>query len=134
MEEEADRKIERILVAAVERTPFKMARRKHRKHDYKFTEKTQSKRGMLALGLAILSLVIFVIVIINASSSGGNGSMYLGSAGVSSMLLAVVALVLAIRSLFEEESFKIFPYLSTVFSVLVAGIWIILYVVGFFLA
>lgn len=111
-----------------------MARRKYRKHNYKFTEKAQSKRGITALGFAIISLVIFVVVIVSASGSGGNGSMYLGSAGVTSMLLAIIALVLAIRSLFEEGSFKFFPYLATAVSVIAAGIWVSLYVAGMFLA
>ena len=56
--------------------------------------------------------------------------MYLGSAGVSSMLLSVVALALALGSLREENSFKLFPYLATVTSFLSAGGWIALYVVG----
>ncbi len=108
-----------------------MARRKYRRRNYKFTEKVQSKRGITALVLALFSLVIFVVVVVKSSGSGGNGSMYLGSAGVAAMLLSAVAVVLAVRSLFEEESFKIFPYLSTVLSVLAAGTWGCLYVSGF---
>jgi len=57
--------------------------------------------------------------------------MYLGSAGVSSMLVALVAVVLAVMSLREEESFKLFPYMSTVLSFLAAGVWIAIYVIGF---
>ena len=57
--------------------------------------------------------------------------MYLGSAGVSSMLVALVAVVLAVMSLREEESFKLFPYMSTVLSFPAAGVWIAIYVIGF---
>ena len=57
--------------------------------------------------------------------------MYLGSAGVSSMLVALVAVVLAVMSLREEESFKLFPYMSAVLSFLAAGMWIAIYVIGF---
>ena len=57
--------------------------------------------------------------------------MYLGSAGVSSMLISVVAFVLAIMSLGEENSYKLFPYLATVLSFLTLGIWVALYIVGF---
>lgn len=106
-----------------------MARRRRR--GYKFTEKKQSKRGIASLVLAVLSIVVFVVVTMNSFQHRGEGSMYLGSAGVSSMLLSVVALVLAIKSLTEENSFKLFPYLATVFSFLSAGVWIALYVVGF---
>lgn len=106
-----------------------MAKR-HRK-GYKFTEKTQSKRGILALMLSVVSMVIFAAVTLNSFHHGGNGSMYLGSAGVSSMLLGVVALVLALKSLGEENSFKLFPYLATICSFLTTGVWVALYVVGF---
>lgn len=106
------------------------ARRKH-KRGYKFTEKTQSKRGMLALFFAVVSLAIFITVVVYSFQSRGNGSVYLGSAGVASMILSVIALGMAVASLREENSFKLFPYLSTVVSFLTAGIWIALYAVGF---
>lgn len=107
-------------------------RRRHRRN-YKFTEKTQSKRGIIGLLLAIASIVIFFVVVNNSFHNGGNGSMYLGSAGVSSMLLAFVAFVLAVKSMKEENSFKLFPYLATVCSFVAAGVWVALYVVGFLL-
>ena len=105
-----------------------MAQRRRRKYGYKFTEKTQSKKGIAAF---MLSIAIFIYVIVNSFHHGGNGSMYLGSAGVSSMLVALVAVVLAVMSLREEESFKLFPYMSTVLSFLAAGMWIAIYVIGF---
>lgn len=109
-----------------------MTRKRHRR-GYKFTEKTQSKKGIFALLLAVASIVIFAAVIFQSFQNRGNGSMYLGSAGVSSMLVGLVALGMAIASLREENSFKLFPYLATVFSFLATGIWIALYVAGFLL-
>lgn len=108
-----------------------MPARRRRKRNYKFTEKTQSKRGIAALVLAIISIVIFVVVVVEASNSGGNGNMYLGSAGVTSMFVSLVALVLAIKSMMEKESFKLFPYLGLFCSILSAGIWVLLYIAGF---
>ena len=107
-----------------------MATKRHRS-GYKFTDKTQSKRGMLAFVLAVVSNAIFVAVIVLSFQNRGNGSMYLGSAGVCSMLLSLVSFVLAILSLGEENSYKFFPYMATVLSFLAVGIWIALYAVGF---
>jgi len=104
--------------------------RRRRRGSYKFTEKTQSKRGITALLLAIVSLAVLVFVIVNSFQNRGAGSMYLGSAGVASMLVGVVAVVLAIGSLREENSFKLFPYMATVMSFLATGVWIAVYVVG----
>ena len=101
-----------------------MARR-HR-NGYRFTEKTHSKRGVAALFLSIISIGILVAAVVSSFDSRGNGSMYLGSAGVTSMLIG-----LAVKSLGEENSFKLFPYLSTLCSLLITGIWVALYVIGF---
>ena len=43
-----------------------MAQRRRRKYGYKFTEKTQSKKGIAAFILAVLSIAIFIYVIVNS--------------------------------------------------------------------
>ena len=63
--------------------------------------------------MSIISIGILVAAVVGSFDSRGNGSMYLGSAGVTSMLIGICALVLAVKSLGEENSFKLFPYLST---------------------
>jgi len=105
-------------------------RKRRRRGNYKFTEKTQSKRGIAGFVIAAVSIGIFVYVVWNSFAHDGAGSMYLGSAGVTSMILAIVAFVLAVMSLREEDSFKLFPYLSTICSGLALATWIALYVMG----
>lgn len=109
-------------------------RKKRRRGNYKFTEKTQSKRGIAGFAIAAVSIGIFVYVVWNSFSRDGAGSMYLGSAGVTSMILAIVAAVLSVMSLREEDSFKLFPYLAVISSGLALVTWIGLYVMGFMLA
>lgn len=108
--------------------------RRKRHSNYKFTEKKQSKRGIAAFCIALVSIGIFAYVVWNSYLHDGAGSMYLGSAGVASMLLSIVAFVLAVLSLKEEDSFKLFPYLGVICSFLAMGTWIGLYVTGFMLA
>lgn len=105
-------------------------RRGRRRINYKFTEKTQSKKGILAFALACVSIAVFVAVVYNSFQNRGNGSMYLGSAGIASLLLGCVSFVLAVQSLKEENSFRLFPYLSAVCSFLITGVWIALFVTG----
>ncbi len=100
------------------------------KKSYKFTRKKQSKRGMFALGMAVLSGVLFVAVVFLSFRSGGNGSLYLGSA---SLLLSVGGFILAVAGLKEENSFRFFPCLAAVVSFVTAGIWTALYVAGIML-
>lgn len=106
-------------------------RMRRHKNGYKFTHKSQSKRGIFSLILAALSILIFLCVIVLSFRSRGNGTMYLGSAGVSSMLLALAAFILAVKSLGEENSYKVFPYMATAVSFAALGIWAALYVIGF---
>lgn len=105
-------------------------RKRKRRGNYKFTEKTQSKRGIAGFAIAAVSIGIFSYVVWNSFLHEGAGSMYLGSAGVTSMILSVVAFVLAVTSLQEEDSFKLFPYLGTFCSGLSLVTWIGLYVIG----
>lgn len=109
-------------------------RKRKKRGNYKFTEKTQSKRGIAGFVLAAVSIGILVYVLWNSFLHEGAGSMYLGSAGVTSMLLSVVAFVVSVMSLREEDSFKLFPYLGTFCSGLVLAAWIGLYVIGIVLA
>lgn len=104
--------------------------RKRRRGNYKFTEKKQSKRGIAGFLIAAISIGIFSYVVWNSYTHEGAGSMYLGSAGVASMLLSIVATVLSVKSLKEENSFKLFPYMGTVCSVIALITWVALYVTG----
>lgn len=105
-------------------------RRKKGFRKYKFTEKTLSKRGLTAFVLAALSILSCVLMVFGSSRRGGNLGAYIASLGIFAWIVAVVALVLAIRSLKEENSFKTFPYLGTVCSGLAVLLWTAIYIMG----
>ncbi len=106
---------------------------KGRRSSYKFTDKTQSKRGIAALVLAAVSIAVFFAVVFFSFQRGGQGTLYLGCAGVGSLLLSAVSFALAVLGIREENSFKFFPYLAAAASFLSLGIWVSLYVIGFIL-
>jgi hypothetical protein len=101
-----------------------------RRHGYKFTEKTHSKRGMLATFLAFLLLLWYLIFVDISFRGNGNLSTYFGSAGVLAMLLSVVVFVFALGSLKEEDSFVFFQRAGIIFSLLAVFCWIGTYVLG----
>ena len=86
------------------RKNMRKRRRGYRK--YKFTEKTLSKRGITALVLALLSLVSFVVMVVLAFRSAGNLSIYIACYGILAFFAALAAVILAIISLKEENSFR----------------------------
>ena len=103
-----------------------------RKH-YKFTKRKKSVRGSLALILAVGAILILAVTVMESFHKGGNGSVYLGSAGVLALLISVCALILAILAVKEEDTFKTVPYISLVCSVLITGVWAAIYAAGFLL-
>lgn len=80
--------------------------------------------------LALALVCEFMIFVYLAFNSGGNLSMYFGSAGVLSILFTIIVMVLAFQSMKEENSFKLFPRLACFFSILAFGIWVGTYVFG----
>ncbi|MBQ6843565.1 MAG: hypothetical protein IJO60_02890 [Agathobacter sp.] len=106
-----------------------MARRK--RNSYKFTEKTHSKRAMISFGIAGCTLLMYLIFIYLSYKVGGNLSAYYGSFGFLAMIAAVVALVMSLPTLKEEDSFTLFPKLALIVSALSSICWVGTYVSGF---
>ena len=109
-----------------------MRNRRRRHSSYKFTEKTHSKRGMVATGLAAALLVLYIVFIHFALRADGKLSMYYGSAGVMAMLVSVITLVIAAGSLREEDSFKLFR-LGLGLAIISMGCWIGTYAMGVYI-
>lgn len=107
--------------------------RRRKRTSYKFTEKTHSKRGIRAFGMAFVSIIVAISVVVISFQNAGNASVYVGSAGLFSMGLALAGLVLGIKGLKEEDSYKIFPGLGTFFSATAFLGWLAVYIVGFYI-
>lgn len=102
-----------------------------RKNHYKFTGKKHSKRGMLACFLVAASIFALIYMIMTSFWQKGNGSVYLGSAGLLALAVAVAAFIQAVKSFQEEDTFRGIPVISVILSLLASGAWIALYAVGF---
>lgn len=107
-----------------------MARNRRRGH-YKFTEKTNSKKAFVSIGIASVSTIIYVIFVMLSFKGAGNLSTYFGSAGLLALIGSICAIILAIMSLLEEDSFKKYPRLATILSLISGIIWVATYVAGF---
>lgn len=94
-----------------------------RRNRYKFTGKTHSKKGILISAASAVQLVIFLLIIKKASATELGLSEYYGSLGCVLLVFSVASLVLAIQSEMEEESFKMFPHLALLLSVLAIVCW-----------
>lgn len=105
--------------------------RRKRRSSYKFTEKTHSKRAIISAAMAGASLMMYFVFVYLSYSVGGALSAYYGAFGFMAMVLSMVALVLAIPTLKEEDSFMHFPKLALGASVLSTLLWVGTYIQGF---
>ena len=105
---------------------------KKRNH-YKFTKKKHSKRGMLACALAAASIFALVYMALLSFWQKGNGSVYLGSAGILALAVALTAFIQAVKSIREDDTFRGIPIASIILSVLAPAAWIAVYTAGFVL-
>lgn len=105
------------------------SRAKGQSRGFIFTKRTQSERGVLSFTLAVLSFVTGIMAIYKAFKNMGEVSSRLGATGVVAMLFAAMGLIMGIVSMREPDTFKIFPLLGLIFSVLSLVVWgFILYV------
>ena len=98
---------------------------------YKFTDKTHSVRAIVALLVAAVSFLGFILIIRNSVNNTGNGSVYLGAAGMFSMIAALVSLYFGISAVREEDTFRILPMAGMVSGALACLLWVGIYVLGF---
>lgn len=103
---------------------------RRRRNRYKFTGKTHSKKAIITTIFSSLHLLVFTHVIRRAAESAEGLSLYYGSLGCILLVLSLAAVVFAIQSEREEESFKIFPHIATFLSVLVLVCWAGTYIWG----
>ncbi len=107
--------------------------RKRRRNRYKFTEKKHSVKGIVALLIAAITEIVYLVFIFNAFKSDGQLSMYYGSAGVFMLGIAILSLVLAFQSMFEEDSFRTFPRIALLISTLCVFSWSGTFIIGIML-
>ena len=89
--------------------------RRKRRNIYKFGDKKHSRRGKVSFFLALLSFFAGVVMIVISIRHGGNANAYIGSAGLFSLMMAALSLVIGLASL-GEDSYKLYPVLGSVCS------------------
>ncbi len=90
---------------------------------YKFTNKKHSKRGLIASGLFLCSLLALAAGIYISFEEKGNGSMMVGVLGLLSFIVSAIGFVVGIKSFKEDEIFLLFPWIGTVGS---AVVWLLI--------
>lgn len=97
---------------------------------YSFEEKRHSQRGITSTVLGIAALLIFLVLIYIACYYNGSGGAYLGSIGLTAMVLTVYGLICGLRSFQERNKIYTFSKIGSILNgILIAG-WIGLILFG----
>ena len=94
-----------------------------RRNQFRFTGKSHSKKGIAVSFASVVSLVVYAVFVAISINNQGTLSMYYGSVGVIWIVESLLAVIFAIQSIREEDSFPLFPRMGMVLSVLSLLTW-----------
>ena len=106
-----------------------MALRLFRKRT-KFSSRKISVRGSVALGIAIVSLLVFFAIVQLAFKSDGGMSLLSMTAAGLGLIAAVSSFVEGIISVRQEDIYKLFPVLAIILGALSTLLYLAVYVLG----
>lgn len=101
-----------------------------KKKNYKFSDKTHPKLGILSVFIGSIALVIMIVISYISSSSHGKGGLYLGLFGLISFGLSVFGLVTAMKSVNEKEIYYTLPVIGIAVNGFLVIACSILYMIG----
>ncbi len=95
---------------------------------YIFTNKKESKKGIMSAVLGIIALVSLFLAVYETFRNQGQALVKYGVAALFALLFALAGIVLGIMSKMEEDRFYLFSYLGIILNLLaIAGIGFIIY-------
>lgn len=105
---------------------------KKKDKNVKFTNKGNSRKGMLSLLLSVFSFAWLIYGIYSSFLLGEAGGNELGGVGVLALVLELFALVFAVRALREEDVFRGIPKTAITLAVLLLLAWAAIYGLGIY--
>ncbi|MDO4293921.1 MAG: DUF6142 family protein [Eubacteriales bacterium] len=95
---------------------------------YIFTDKKESKRGLLSAALGLMSLVSLFLAVWLTFRSGGQALVRYGVVGLLCLIFSVSGLVCGILGKTEEDKFHLSAWIGIVLNALtILGVGFILY-------
>jgi len=101
-----------------------------RRNHFKFTEKTQSIKGVIALCVAAVLLIVYLVLFGMAYKSYGQLTAYHGSVGVFAIVVTLINLIFVIQSMREENSYQLIPRCALGVTLLEGVLWIFTFAIG----
>lgn len=101
-----------------------------RKRKYKFTDKNQSRWGIISsvMGLLVISLTAGMIAV--AYMQSGQAGKIVAIPGFLALLLSFAGLYYGIRGTREEDTWHLFSWLGCLMNGLVLTAYVLIYILG----
>lgn len=113
---------------------FQRKRKKKReKKSLLLSDKKHPKSAIVATGIGVVSLLIFLVSCVFSSESDGNADLFIGAVGLLSLFLSVLGFVIAWASLHQENIRTLYPTIASVLNGFLIVGYFLLYMWGMFL-
>ncbi len=106
--------------------------KKQKRRHVQFTNKKQSKMGMISLAGSAVSFFWLAYAIVQASRQCDQLGNVTGGIGVLVLLLQLAVLITAVRANREEDVFPGIPRIALVVAVLLLLLWLMIYGLGIY--
>lgn len=103
---------------------------KRRKKNIKFTDKSHAVNGIVSTVLSGVSITLMLALVIFSYIREGNAGIYIGSIGLTALIIAIVGLVKGIKSFQERERYYLFSKIGSIVNAVIILLWIAIYVIG----
>jgi len=101
------------------------------KNTIKFRSRKQSARGIVALLIAICTIIATAVMIVLVTGAGGSTGILTGVLGLLLMLTAIVGFVLALKALYERDVLSVLPVTALLLNGFVVIFYLCMYIIGF---
>lgn len=101
-----------------------------RKRRYKFTDKNQSRLGIISSAVGILVIVLTSAMVAVAYMQSGQAGKFVAIPGFLALLLSIAGLYYGIRGTKEEDTYHLFPWLGCLMNGSVLAVYVLIYILG----
>jgi len=100
------------------------------KRKYKFTNKSQSKMGIISSILGCISMLLTAGAFVLAYIQKGQAGKIIAMMGFLALLLSLVGLYYGFGGTKEEDTYGLFPHLGCAVNIIVLAVVVFIYIVG----
>lgn len=101
-----------------------------KKKTYTFSENRQAKSGITSMVLGVLALLILLVMGWIAWYERGNGGMYIGAFGFTSLVMSFSGMIVGLLSFREKHVHHTFSKAGSILNAVVLVFWIFVILLG----